>query len=47
MLPTFASALSTEMLAILSTRDGTMPCQPKRPSRVIAGMTCTRLGRYG
>ena len=28
MLPSFNSPLSTAMLAILSARDGTMPCQP-------------------
>jgi hypothetical protein len=46
MLPTFSSALSTEIDAIFDTRDGMMPCHPNRPSCVIAGMTCTRRGRY-
>ena len=45
MLPTFSSALSTEIDAIFDTRDGMMPCHPNRPSCVIAGMTCTRRGR--
>ena len=42
MSPTLTSALSMAMLAILSTRDGMMPCQPNRPSFEIAGMTCMR-----
>ncbi|SKU08508.1 Uncharacterised protein [Mycobacteroides abscessus subsp. abscessus] len=45
MLPSLARLLSTAMLAIFSARDGTMPCQPNRPSEVMAGITCTRRGR--
>ena len=47
MLPTFESALSVAMLAILSTRDGTIPCHPSRPSFDSTGITCTRRGRKG
>jgi hypothetical protein len=47
MLPTFSTALSVAMLAILSARDGTIPCQPNRPSLEMHGTTCMRRGRKG
>ena len=43
--PTFSNALSVAIDAIFSTRDGTLPCQPMRPSARTSASTSTSTTR--